>query len=128
LVTNADTWLGSGFKEIVEKSAPTMAVVGMPDAARYGQVEIKGDTVLSFKEKSKERIEGWINAGLCRLSADIFDEIKEQIFSIEELVYPVLAKRGNLKMIKIDAFFIDIGIPEDYYRFVKRIQNLPKEL
>ena len=126
LVTNADTWLGSGFKEIVEKSGPTMAVVGMPDAARYGQVEIKGDTILSFKEKSKERIEGWINAGLCRLSADIFDEIKEQIFSIEELVYPVLAKRGNLKMIKIDAFFIDIGIPEDYYRFVKRIETYQK--
>ena len=62
LLTNADTWLGGGVKELLKAPSPTMAVLKMADVSRYGQVYFDGEAhVTSFTEK-KNRIEpGWIN-------------------------------------------------------------------
>lgn len=128
LVTNADTWLDSGFKELAEEIAPTMALVELSNTARYGKVQVKGSNIVSFKEKSYNQMSGLINAGLCLLSKDIFDNISEKQFSLEEKIYPLLALRNNFKFVKLNTLFIDIGIPEDYYSFIKRVENGEIEL
>ncbi len=119
LVTNADTWLGSGINEIIASESPTMAVIKVEDSGRYGSVKLSNDQILSFEEKSNRTDAGWINAGLYKLNTQNFKTINEKVFSLEQNIFPLLAKQGDLSAVQIDTEFIDIGIPEDYFRFIK---------
>jgi D-glycero-alpha-D-manno-heptose 1-phosphate guanylyltransferase len=119
LVTNADTWLGSGINEIIASEAPAMAVIKVEDSGRYGSVKLSNDQIVSFEEKSDRTDASWINAGLCKLNTQNFKTINEKVFSLEQSIFPLLAKQGDLTAVQLDAEFIDIGIPEDYFRFIK---------
>lgn len=124
LVTNADTWLGTGIAEISQSRAPAMAVINVENSERYGSVQMSGDRIVSFLEKSSTAASGWINAGLCRLDSDSFKKIKQNVFSLEQIVFPELAQSGKLNGVKLSTDFIDIGIPEDYFRFIQ-LTNSP---
>ena len=54
LVVNADTWLGGGIRAVTSAAAPSIAVVRVPSAGRYGTVEFDGNSkVTRFLEKSE---------------------------------------------------------------------------
>ena len=124
LVTNADTWLGTGVKEMRQTQAPAMAVVQLHDSSRYGQVQI-GDRndVIFFQEKSNQKGDGWINAGLCHLRAELFTNWDRQPFSLERISFPAWAACGKLTAVALKADFIDIGVPDDYFRFCRWIES-----
>ena len=68
--------------------------------------------------------EGLINAGLYHLKIDLFlDFFNTKSFSLESDVFPIAAKNGFLKAKKVNTDFIDIGIPEDYFRFCNWINT-----
>lgn len=118
LVTNADTWLGAGLRELERAGADAMAVVGQPDVSRYGQVEFDGrGYVKAFREKGDASGQGWINAGLCALRADHFKTWDGGRLSLEREVFPRLLAAGTLRAVPLESDFIDIGVPEDYERF-----------
>ena len=120
LVVNADTWLGSGIRMLEMSCAPAIAVVHLDNVDRYGVVEIEHqDRVAAFKEKNAKGSSGWINAGLCRLSAETFRNWDGSSISLEKQIFPHLASSGKLSAVPITADFIDIGIPEDYQKFCK---------
>lgn len=122
LVTNADTWLGAGIRELTASRAPAMAVIRLEDSSRYGQVQFDDSyRVTAFMEKNALGTPGWINAGLCRLRADMFDHWDGVKFSLERQTFPDLVKRGELRAVAIEPDFVDIGIPEDYLRFCRWI-------
>ena len=122
LVTNADTWIGTGIKEVRQIKAPAMAVVGLSDARRYGRVEFDDQNyVTAFHEKNSSMGGGWINAGLCHLKAEMFKEWNHLPFSLERITFPALATDGTLKAVALQTDFIDIGIPDDYFRFCRWI-------
>lgn len=124
LVTNADTWLGSGIGKMCTSQAPSMAVIQLKDPSRYGQVTFDDHgTVTAFTEKSALGTPGWINAGLCLLSADLFKPWDGTRFSLERQSFTRWAQGGQLQAVAIDADFIDIGIPEDYLRFCRWIEQ-----
>ena len=123
LVTNADTWLGAGIRELTVSMAPAMAVVRVDDSSRYGRVQFDDSLrVTAFSEKNTVGGPGWINAGLSRLRADIFHNWDGYQFSLERQTFPDLAQRGELRAIAIKPNFIDIGIPDDYQRFCRWIE------
>ena len=123
LVTNADTWLGSGVKEVLFADAPAMAVVESGEAGRYGRVQLNAQGyVTAFHEKSNSPGAGWINAGLCHLDAEFFKDWNHLAFSLEQISFPALAMRGDLKAVALHTDFIDIGIPGDYFRFCRWIE------
>lgn len=123
LLTNADTWLGAGVQDISQSAAPSMAILSLRDASRYGQVQFDDQfNVTAFSEKSSSQGPGWINAGLCHLNADLFKNWDGQPFSLERISFPELASRGALKAIPLQTDFIDIGIPGDYFRFCDWIE------
>lgn len=123
LVTNADTWLGSGIRELTASHAPAMAVIRLEDSSRYGQVQFDDShLVTAFMEKDALGAPGWINAGLCRLRTDMFDNWDGSRFSLERQTFPALVQRGELRAVAIEPDFIDIGIPEDYQRFCRWIE------
>lgn len=118
LVSNADTWLGSGIREMREAVSPAMAVVRVRDVARYGEVVFdEGCRVTSFNEKGGQGRGGWINAGLCRLCPALFDDWHGNVLSLERDVFPALVKEGALGVVRVNTDFIDIGVPQDYRRF-----------
>jgi D-glycero-alpha-D-manno-heptose 1-phosphate guanylyltransferase len=43
-------------------------------------------------------------------------------FSLERLVFPAMVSATKMKAVKIQADFIDIGIPKDYFRFCRWIK------
>lgn len=118
LVTNADTWLGNGVHKIMRTTTPAMAVVNLADVSRYGRVHFdEAGYVTAFTEKSDECAPGWINAGLCQLSAELFKEWDGQPFSLERDLFPVLIRRRLLTAVPLQTDFIDIGVPNDYHHF-----------
>lgn len=120
LVTNADTWLGSGVSEMMQSSAPAMAVVHLPDVGRYGQVHFDhAKRVTDFSEKTDQVASGWINAGLCRLNAALLNDWDGRPFSLERKLFATLAQQRSMTAVALRTDFIDIGMPSDYHRFCR---------
>ncbi len=118
-VLNGDTIFDIGLKKLVlNDSKICIALKQMQNFDRYGTVNVdKQGIVTSFEEKVFKK-QGLINGGIYLLKKDIFDKFDlEKKFSFEEFL------QVNYKILKIqtqifDDYFIDIGIPEDYERFV----------
>jgi NDP-sugar pyrophosphorylase family protein len=124
LVANSDTWLGTGICEVSRAVSPAMAVVTVADASRYGRVEIDEHShVQLFAEKNPNYDSGLINAGLYRLSPDLFSKWDGKPFSLERDLLPDLVQSHNLTAVRLATDFIDIGIPRDYYRFCDWIRS-----
>ena len=123
LVTNADTWLGTGVNDVCQADAPAMAVVELIDTSRYGRVQFDVQKhVIAFHEKSESKGVGWINAGLCHLNAEAFKSWDQRPFSLERMSFRTLATHGGLNAVALNTDFIDIGIPDDYFRFCRWIK------
>jgi NDP-sugar pyrophosphorylase family protein len=120
LIANADSWFGSGIRELGASRAPAMVVTHLDNCARYGQVHFDdGRRVTAFIEKNGLAEPGWINAGLYRLSVGMFTNWDGGRLSLERQLFPDLVRQGALQAVPIRADFIDIGIPEDYRRFCR---------
>lgn len=127
LLTNADTWLGTGIQAVANCTAPAIAVVKLSDTSRYGQIRFDNQfKVIAFTEKNKTHENGWINAGLCHLNADLFRHWYGKSFSLERVLFTQLVGKGLLTAVALKTDFLDIGIPSDYSRFCIWIQNKRK--
>lgn len=124
LMANADTWLGGGIREVMTSKAPAMAVVNLPDVSRYGQVHFdQSNLVTAFSEKNSQSSAGWINAGLCHLSAGLFNAWNGQPFSLERDLFATVVQNRSLTAVPVHTDFIDIGIPADYHRFCRWVEE-----
>lgn len=93
----------------------TMVVVEVPDAGRYGRVELDdAGRIRAFHEKSADTGPGWINAGMVALDADLVRAIRAAPGSLERDYYPRWAAAGLLHAFQTRGRFIDIGTPQTY--------------
>lgn len=123
-VANADTWLGTGIEQLGREPSPAMAVVELKDAARYGQIEFNEQyQITAFREKDRSVGSGWINAGLCKLNANLFDTGDIEPSSLEKDIYPHMVAKRELRAVPLHTDFIDIGVPDDYYRFCRWVAS-----
>ena len=124
MVINADTWLGSGFKQLSQSSPNSIAAVRVKDCSRYGALVVIDGKIERFLEKKSSYGSGLINAGLYHLSPDIFNRVLDNTsFSLEAEIFPSVADMAMLFAIEINADFIDIGVPEDYLRFCRWVES-----
>ena len=123
LVTNADTWIGTSISNVMQEKAPAIAVVELSEAARYGRVQFDVQhRVIAFQEKSSgSKGSGWVSAGLCHLNAASFKDWDHLPFSLERVTFPAMVACRELKAVVLHTEFIDIGVPDDYYRFCRWI-------
>lgn len=127
-VTNGDTLFLADVRRLAafHTSRGALATLGlkpMTDFDRYGVVEVDPDgKVLRFEEK-RPRHHGLINAGLYGLSVREFlaGAPAEGVFSFERDYLEPRVAGGRLYGYLEDAYFIDIGIPEDYHRAQKEL-------
>lgn len=123
MVINADTWLGEGLRDLNQSGSNSLLAVSVTDCSRYGSLGIEDGLVKEFKEKKLSKYPGWINAGAYCLTSDAFAKYQaDEYVSMELDVLPGLVKESNLKVVKTNSNFIDIGIPEDYFKFCNWIE------
>ena len=100
-----------------------IATTQVKEAARYGTVQIDSQSkVTNFLEKGVSN-RGIINVGFYRLSKDIFCNVSEDVFSLEEVIFPQYARNGYIYAYNSKGKFIDIGVPEDYTYLNNNIKN-----
>jgi NDP-sugar pyrophosphorylase family protein len=121
VVMNGDSFLDVNLASLVEfhrerKGIASFAVVRVPDAARYGTVEVGAHVrVTGFLEKTGANLPGVINAGVYVFDREIFEHIADGPASLEKDVFPKILTR-RVYALEVDGMFIDIGTPEDYAR------------
>lgn len=93
----------------------SVVVVEVPDASRYGRVELGADDrVVRFAEKQDDGRPGWINAGIYLLSRARLASIERgRPLSLEREVLPGWVAQG-LFAFRTRGRFIDIGTPGSY--------------
>lgn len=119
---NSDTFFDidlEGMKSFaVSRNADlVLAAKRMLKPHRYGTIDIgDNDQIQKFNEK-KELDYGWINGGVYWMKKSVLNDfVIGDVFSFEK---EILEKKGGntgLYAYKSDEAFIDIGIPEDYFR------------
>ncbi|EGE9579064.1 D-glycero-D-manno-heptose 1-phosphate guanosyltransferase [Campylobacter jejuni] len=118
-VLNGDTFFDIDLSKLkLNESKICLALKQMNDFDRYGMINIdKHGLVISFEEKVFKK-QGLINGGIYLLTKDIFNDFAlQEKFSFEEFLqenYKKLKARACI----FDDYFIDIGVPEDYYHFL----------
>lgn len=125
LILNGDTLFNINLKDFSafhkdKKADFTVALKEMRNFSRYGSVEIdKNFTLKAFHEKTQCE-KGFINGGVYALNVNSFmtaclpDEFSFEKDFLEKNI-------GNKKFygLECEYYFIDIGIPEDYDRFIR---------
>ena len=120
IATNADTWIGGGVKEVMLSGPDALAIIEQEKGHRFGQVELStSGAVRAFSEKGHISKSPFINAGLYHLNAKHFTNWNGARYSLERDLLPKLVTSQGLKAVMLETDFIDIGVPEDYFRFCK---------
>jgi len=119
-VLNGDTYFNVDLIEMQKyhkknNAILTVALKKMYNFDRYGTVEVDGNSIVKFNEKKKEK-EGYINGGIYFIKRDSLNGINEKVFSFEKNYLEKFVLEGLFKGFISDGYFIDIGVPEDYYR------------
>lgn len=116
-VFNGDTFFDFDIRKMnLRNSCIQIALKKINNSSRYGVVKINNGIVSEFCEKIYEEC-GFINCGTYLLSKDLFTGFKlEKYFSFEYFLAKYVNEL-NIETIIDDGYFIDIGIPEDYYYF-----------
>jgi glucose-1-phosphate cytidylyltransferase len=72
--------------------------------ARFGELDLHGDTVASFKEKP-QKTQGWINGGYFVIEPEFFDFILNDSTILEQEPLEKVAQMGELMSYKHDGFW-----------------------
>ena len=87
-------------------------VTAVRPLSRYGILDLKKNTVSSFKEKLKLNY-GWINGGFFIFKSDIFKYLKTKSTILEKEPLETLAKKGQFKAFKHKNFWYSIDTKRD---------------
>ena len=125
LLLNGDTFIEMDLKRIIDfhserKADWTLSVVRLKDSTRYMGIELM-DTgqIISLTSSVNESLK-MVNGGAYFINPSVVEKItfKRNIkLSLESDILPsLLSKNNSLFGIECTGDFIDIGIPEDYFR------------
>lgn len=122
-VLNADTFYQMDYTRLMnlaQERSLDMALVlrEVSDISRYGEAVLTDNMLTGFNEKSKESRQGTINGGVYLLKRKLLSEIPAGKVSLEnEMIPHWMKEEKRLGGFVNDGYFIDIGIPEDYFKF-----------
>ena len=119
-VLNGDTFFDVDLKAMQRFHKETNADISlatkvMQDFDRYGTVKIEARRVVGFEEKQYQT-KGFINGGIYLIKKAVFDPFELNTkFSFESDFLEKKLQQLMVTAFKSDGYFIDIGIPDDYY-------------
>ena len=128
LVLNGDTLFNVDIKAFIEHFSVycpviSLALKPMENFDRYGNITIKGERIKSFNEK-RFCSKGLVNGGVYLVNREwMLLNSPGSVFSFEK---DILEKRAGDELITgfiSDTYFIDIGVPEDYFRAERELKD-----
>ncbi len=134
LVLNGDTYYKMDYRAVFNSAVAddtdmTIVLRKVQDVSRYGKVTLDDKKIVRFNEKSNDTsntlqpgqsVPGLINGGVYVMRKSLIETIPHGKVSIENESIPQWIAEGKLIEGYVhDGYFIDIGIPEDYYEFVE---------
>lgn len=129
-VLNADTFYQAAYLDALrlfrmEQADMVLVLRKVDDISRYGSVRLEGTRVEGFNEKISEQRPGLINGGIYIMKKQVLDCIPEgKKCSLENEIIPELLKSGkNVRGTINEGYFIDIGIPSDYFQFIQDVKE-----
>lgn len=128
-VLNADTFYQIDYSRIMklqQEAKLDMALVlrKVPDVSRYGEALLKDGILTAFNEKTTESRPGTINGGIYLMKQELLSDIPDGKVSLENEMIPKWLKEGKrLGGIVNDGYFIDIGVPADYFKFIEDVKE-----
>ena len=127
LLLNGDSWCDIDLRAFAT-ALPDWAVARLAlnrstNVGRFGVVEFHNGRVTHFAERDPNARAGYINAGIYLFRRSLIARITSTPCSLERDIFPVLAREGLLEAWPAEAFFLDIGIPEDYATADEAIQR-----
>ena len=119
LLLNGDSFFDFNMLDLAAPAhSPAIARVALKrDHAgdRYGRVLLDQDFIKTFLPAGAQP-NGPINSGVYCVDREVLSFIDELPCSLEQVVFPRLAAKGQLRANLYDGFFIDIGVPVDFER------------
>ncbi len=98
-----------------QQSDLTLALKKMDNIDRFGSVDIENNKITGFLEKNAKKGAGFINGGIYIMEKNFFEKLNlKGKFSFEKDCLEIYYKTLNFKGFCSEAYFLDIGIPEDY--------------
>lgn len=120
LVLNGDSYCRVDVGRLEEvhtarDACATLWLVWVNDCRRFGSVVIdENGVVQAFSEKSLDKRDGFINAGIYLMERQVVETIPEgRPVSMETEVFPLLIGHGLYTVVG-EGPFLDIGTPEGY--------------
>lgn len=128
-VLNADTFYQIDYSRLVkmqqeENLAMALVLRQVPDITRYGEAVLEDGRLTGFNEKNDVARPGTINGGVYLMTRELLEEIPEGKVSLENDMIPRwLKEKRRLGGFVNDGYFVDIGIPEDYFKFIEDVKK-----
>lgn len=130
-VLNGDTLFDIDFRELGDLHVKNEAFLSVAlreekDVSRYGSVMInETGKITAFTEKNESQGKGLINGGIYVLNKKQLQELEMPTkFSFEKDVLEKYYHNMNFYGLVCQAYFIDIGVPEDYNRAQQEFPQL----
>jgi NDP-sugar pyrophosphorylase family protein len=125
LLVNGDTFFDGDLDTLwrfheAKRAEVTLSLLPVPDVSRYGSVTLDHDgRVTGFVEKQEaSQGAGLINAGLSLLTREFIRKLPAgRAFSMEQEVFPQIARSGEMVGLCQERPFFDIGTPVSYDAF-----------
>ena len=122
VVLNGDTLFDIDLARLYDfhkahKARLSVALRHVEDTGRYGSVICRNNRITAFTEKAQSSGAGDINGGIYAINHSWLMGLDlPEAFSFEkELMQPLAGEEGFYGL-SFSDYFIDIGVPEDYYR------------
>ena len=121
LVMNGDTFFNIDLEDFIKISKKLdydilLSVKEIENNDRYGAVRINNNKVTGFEEK-KFYDKAYINCGVYIINKNIFNNFNlSPTFSFEQFLHDNVTNLKIKPYISNKSYFIDIGVPEDYYK------------
>ena len=130
VVLNGDTLFDIDFQQLYDFHTShdahlSIALRRVEDTGRYGAVTCENDRIVAFHEKTESQGAGDINGGIYAINrAWLLNQDLPMKFSFEKELMQPLAGDPHFYGLSFNDYFIDIGVPDDYFRAQQEFKTL----
>tara|TARA_B100000073_G_C23682581_1_gene553144 strand:- start:164 stop:871 length:708 start_codon:yes stop_codon:yes gene_type:complete len=125
LILNGDSYIDVNYKKFIDDSIGSINILCtfQKKCERSSTLEIQNKIISKFNKQGVKKRDSYISTGCYYLKdSSILQNYPKEYFMIENL-FEEICSGNNLHAYTYKGYFIDIGIPEDYYRFCELIRN-----
>ena len=125
LLLNGDSLFDFNLLDLIARAHDGRVHMALRDGVvgdRYGRVVLDGDMVRDFIAPGAGAT-GPVNAGIYVIDKSVLDDIATLPASLEQEIFPGLARSGALRGTAYRGYFIDIGIPDDFARADRELRQ-----